>query len=60
MKKIVFSAVFELDETAKVCNEWFGRTVILSNHRFTYEDAQNIIINKKGKYVEELLKLILG
>ena len=32
-------------------------TVILSNHRFTYEDAQDIIINKKGKYVEELLKL---
>ena len=56
-EKLCFSAVFELDERAKVYNEWFGRTVILSNHRFTYEDAQNIIINKKGKYVEELLKL---
>ena len=56
-EKLCFSAIFELNETAKVCNEWFGRTVILSNHRFTYEDAQDIIINKKGKYVEELLKL---
>ncbi|MBH83361.1 MAG: ribonuclease R [Flavobacteriales bacterium] len=56
-EKLCFSAVFELDERAKIYNEWFGRTVILSNHRFTYEDAQNIIINKKGKYVEELLKL---
>ena len=56
-EKLCFSAVFELDERAKVYNEWFGRTVILSNHRFTYEDAQDIIINKKGKYVEELLKL---
>ena len=56
-EKLCFSAVFELDERAKVYNEWFGRTVILSNHRFSYEDAQDIIINKKGKYVEELLKL---
>lgn len=56
-EKLCFSAVFELDETAKVCNEWFGRTVILSNHRFTYEDAQKVIIAKKGKYVEELLIL---
>ena len=51
-EKLCFSAVFELDERAKVYNEWFGRTVILSNHRFNYEDAQDIIINKKGKYVE--------
>tara|TARA_B100001057_G_scaffold301388_1_gene301606 strand:+ start:28 stop:2148 length:2121 start_codon:yes stop_codon:yes gene_type:complete len=56
-EKLCFSSVFELDERAKVYNEWFGRTVILSNHRFTYEDAQDIIINKKGKYVKELLKL---
>ena len=56
-EKLCFSAVFELNERGKVCNEWFGRTVILSNHRFTYEDAQDIIINKKGKYAEELLKL---
>jgi len=58
-EKLCFSAVFELDERANVYNEWFGRTVILSNHRFTYEDAQDIIVNKKGKYVKELLKLNL-
>ena len=56
-EKLCFSAVFELDDNAKICSEWFGRTVILSNHRFTYEDAQDVIINKKGKYSEELLKL---
>ncbi|MAZ54625.1 MAG: ribonuclease R, partial [Flavobacteriales bacterium] len=56
-EKLCFSAVFELDETAKVCNEWFGKTIILSNHRFIYEDAQEVIITKKGKYAEELLKL---
>ena len=56
-EKLCFSTVFELNEKAEICNEWFGKTVILSDHRFTYEDAQNIIINKKGIYVEELLKL---
>ena len=56
-EKLCFSAVFELDKTAKICNEWFGKTIILSDYRFTYEDAQEILINKKGKYVEELLML---
>tara|TARA_B100001063_G_scaffold153101_1_gene142822 strand:- start:125 stop:2245 length:2121 start_codon:yes stop_codon:yes gene_type:complete len=56
-EKLCFSAVFELNEKVKIINQWFGRTVILSDHRFTYEDAQDIIINKKGKFSEELLKL---
>ena len=56
-EKLCFSAVFEIDETANICNEWFGKTIILSDHRFTYEDAQNILVNQKGTYVEEILKL---
>lgn len=41
--KLCFSAVFKLDHNGHVLEEWFGRTVINSNHRFTYEDAQAVI-----------------
>jgi len=41
--KLCFSAVFTLDSNGHVMNEWFGRTVIHSDHRFTYEGAQDII-----------------
>jgi ribonuclease R len=42
-EKLTFSAVFEITPEAKVVNEWFGKTVIYSDHRFTYEQAQEII-----------------
>ncbi len=42
-EKYTFSAVFEITETAKVVNEWFGRTVTHSDQRFSYEEAQHII-----------------
>ncbi|NRA11633.1 MAG: RNB domain-containing ribonuclease, partial [Crocinitomicaceae bacterium] len=42
-EKMTFSAVFELDAQAKIVNEWFGKTVIYSDQRFAYEDAQVII-----------------
>ena len=38
--KLTFSAVFELDHNAEIKNEWFGRTIIHSNRRFTYELRQ--------------------
>jgi ribonuclease R len=41
--KLCFSAIFTLDHNGHVLNEWFGRTVIHSDHRFTYEEAQHII-----------------
>ena len=44
--KLTFSAVFELDNDAKVVNEWFGKTIIYSDKRFAYEDAQAIIEGK--------------
>jgi len=56
-EKLCFSAVFEMDADAKVINEWFGRTVILSNRRFTYEEAQAVIETKKGDFAEEILVL---
>jgi len=45
--KLCFSAVFKLDQNGHVLEEWFGRTVINSNHRFTYEEAQMLIEAKK-------------
>jgi len=56
-EKLCFSAVFELDEEAHIINEWFGRTVIYSDKRFAYEEVQEIIENKEGDYVSEILKL---
>ncbi|MCF8331683.1 MAG: ribonuclease R, partial [Bacteroidales bacterium] len=55
--KLTFSAVFEIDNNAQVKNSWFGKTVINSNKRFTYEEAQKIIENKKGNFKTEILKL---
>lgn len=46
-EKYTFSAVFEITETAQVTNQWFGRTVIYSDQRFAYEEAQHIIETKK-------------
>lgn len=42
-EKYTFSAVFEMNKKAEIINSWFGRTVISSDHRFTYEEAQEII-----------------
>ncbi len=55
--KLCFSAVFELDKEANVVEQWFGKTIIHSDTRFSYEDAQEILENKSGKHSEELLKL---
>ncbi len=51
-EKYTFSAIFELDKHAGVKKEWFGRTVINSNERFAYEEAQHIIDTKKGDIPE--------
>ncbi len=53
-EKLTFSAVFEIDNNAKVKNQWFGRTVIHSDRRFTYEEAQERIETKEGDYQEEI------
>lgn len=53
-EKYTFSAVFELDENATIRNQWFGRTVIDSNERFAYEEAQHIIESGSGEIPEEI------
>jgi ribonuclease R len=52
--KLTFAAVFEMDDKAKVYKEWFGRTVIHSDHRFSYEQAQEVIESGTGKFAEEI------
>lgn len=56
-EKLCFSAVFEISSEGEVKNEWFGKTVILSDRRFTYEEAQERLETKEGDYSAELLTL---
>lgn len=56
-EKLCFSAVFEMDDKAAVLDQWFGRTVINSDRRFTYEEAQEVIETKSGDFAAEILKL---
>jgi ribonuclease R len=56
-EKLCFSAVFEITENAEIKSEWFGKTIINSNHRFSYEDAQRIIEENKGDYNNEIFIL---
>ncbi len=53
-EKYTFSAIFELDDKAILQNQWFGRTVINSNERFAYEEAQHIIESGSGNIPEEV------
>ena len=53
-EKLAFSAVFKLNDNAEVLEEWFGRTVIYSNRRFTYAEAQARIETGVGDYAEEI------
>jgi ribonuclease R len=52
--KLTFSAVFELDEKGKLIDSWFGKTVIHSDRRFSYEDAQERIETGEGDLAEEV------
>jgi ribonuclease R len=52
--KFTFSAIFELDGNADVKNQWFGRTIIHSDRRFTYEEAQERLESHKGDFSKEL------
>ena len=61
--KLCFSAVFTLDHNGTIIDEWFGRTVIHSDHRYTYEEAQDIIESKKSNnngdsYVDTDIKVV--
>ncbi|MCJ1807435.1 ribonuclease R [Flavobacterium covae] len=53
-EKYTFSAVFEINAKAQVVNQWFGRTVIYSDQRFAYEEAQYIIETKGNTIPAEI------
>jgi ribonuclease R len=55
--KLCFAAVFEMDEHSTVHEKWFGRTVIHSDKRFTYEEAQEILNRGNGIFHHELKQL---
>lgn len=55
--KFSFSALFELDQDLKIQSEWFGKTLIHSKRRFTYEEAQEVIETGEGDFAQELQEL---
>ena len=56
-EKLCFSSVFEMTDEAEVVAEWFGRTIINSDRRFTYEEAQLVIETEEGDYCDEILTM---
>jgi ribonuclease R len=55
--KFTFSAIFQMTTKGEVKQYWLGKTVIHSDHRYAYEDVQQIIETKKGEHEEEILLL---
>jgi ribonuclease R len=55
--KLCFSAIFEINNRSDVRSCWLGRTVIHSDHRFTYEDVQTIIEEEAGLHHKEIVVL---
>ena len=55
--KMAFSAVFEFDNKDKIIKEWFGQTVIHSDRRFSYEEAQEVIEGKSEELKDVILDL---
>ena len=56
--KLTFSACFEVDLQGKIVGTWFGKTIIHSDRRFTYEQVQEIIDTKIGDHSNEILWLL--
>ncbi len=54
-EKLCYSCVFEISDNAEVINRWIGRTVIYSDRRFSYEEAQQVIETGEGDMKEEIL-----
>jgi ribonuclease R len=54
--RLCFSAVFEMNAKAEVLNQWFGRTVIHSDRRFSYEEVQKTIETGEGDLKEEIMQ----
>ena len=57
-EKLTFSATFEINDLGKIVNTWYGKTIIYSDRRFTYEQVQEIIETKVGDHSDEILWLL--
>ncbi|MCD6346706.1 MAG: ribonuclease R [Bacteroidales bacterium] len=55
--KLCFSAVFQVNEKAEVLHQWFGKTIIHSDRRFSYQEAQDVIETGKGDLKDEIMTL---
>ena len=55
--KLTFAAIFELDDHARIVSEWYGKTVIRSNRRYSYEEVQEMIDGKDGDYKTDIMTL---
>lgn len=55
--RLTFSAVFEFDKNHKLVKRWFGKSVIYSDRRFSYEQAQSVIEMGQGDFAAELKEL---
>jgi len=55
--KLTFSCIFQITPKGDVKQYWLGKTIIHSDHRFTYEEVQEIIETKDGLYIDEILVL---
>ncbi len=53
-EKLTFSAVFKMNREAEVLDKWIGKTVIYSDRRFAYEEAQERIETKEGDFATEI------
>ena len=53
-EKLAFSLLFELDKNANIVSEWFGKSIIISKKRFNYLEAQEILNENKGDFLEDL------
>jgi len=56
--RLAFSAIFELTPDASVAGEWYGQSVIHSDKRFSYQDAQVVLDNGAGEYFDELTTMM--
>jgi ribonuclease R len=56
-EKLTYSCIFKMTNQGQIKDTWIGRTVIKSNHRFTYEDVQKTIDSGTGLYDKEVLLL---
>ncbi|WP_185882724.1 ribonuclease R [Blattabacterium cuenoti] len=55
--RFCFSFIFNINEKGDIIKMWFGKTLIRSNHRFSYDEVQEIIDQKKGIFYSEICRL---